>query len=370
MVLLEIFGRLSNNVSPRQSTIQPDPPDRRSFALAQDDRLYPMTLISPPTDTQTHTGREAWQVLEHKRLGLNGTDTIGLVVQGGGMRGVYSMGALAALEEMGFTHCFDHLVGSSAGALNGAYFLTGQASYGVETYIHYLSKKSFVNPFRLKRIVDIDYLVDQIGKKVRPLHLDKLRSSPTTLHVSLTERTHAHTEWITNRTADIDIWEAFRATAAIPLLYNKSVKVGDGHYVDGSISARLPVQRMMEYDCRYVVVILTMPHSHRILSTYSWLQSLTWPATRHYSPALRQAFFGEDIAYNTTKVDLSGHKPQIPGSANRVIVISPQRSPERFSTITTNPKQLLHGAMQAREDTWRAFGHTPPPLANPFAASC
>ena len=73
--------------------------------------------------------------------GLAGPNTFGLVVQGGGMRGVYSMGALAALEEMGFGECFDHVAGSSAGALNGAYFITGQASYGVETYIHYLSRK-------------------------------------------------------------------------------------------------------------------------------------------------------------------------------------------------------------------------------------
>jgi len=327
-----------------------------------------MTMILSPSDTHAHTAREAWQVLEHKRQGLNGADTIGLVVQGGGMRGVYSMGALAALEEMGFTHCFDHLVGSSAGALNGAYFLTGQASYGVETYLHYLSKKSFVNPFRFTRIVDIDYLVDQIGKKVRPLHLDKLRTSPTTLHVSLTERTHAHTRWVTNRTPDIDIWEAFRATAAIPLLYNKSVKVGDGHYVDGSLSARIPLRRMMEHACRYVVVILTMPHSHRITPTHSWLQSLTWPATRHYSPALRHAFFGEDKDYNTTKSHLSGHPPHIPGSTHRVIVISPKHPPEKFSTITTNPTHLLHSALQAREDTWHAFGQSPPPLANPFAA--
>ena len=325
-------------------------------------------MSSHTSDTHAHAAHEAWQILEHKRQGLNGTDSIGLVVQGGGMRGVYSMGALAALEEMGFTQCFDHLVGSSAGALNGAYFLTGQASYGVATYIHYLSQKSFVNPFRFTRIVDIDYLVDQIGKKVRPLHLEKLRASPTTLHVSLTERTHAHTEWVTNRTPDIDIWEAFRATAAIPLLYNKSVKVGAGHYVDGSISARIPIRRMLEHDCRYVVVIMTMPQSHRITSTHALLQSLTWPATRQYSPALRQAFFGEDRAYNTTKIDLSGTHPGIPGSAQRVIVICPQRPPEKFSTITTNPKHLLHGALQAREDTWRAFGQSPPPLTNPFSA--
>ena len=94
-------------------------------------------------ETQKQTAQEAWDLLTRKRQGQAETDTIGLVVQGGGMRGVYSMGALAALAEMGFHQCFDHLAGSSAGALNGAYFLTGQASYGVETYIHYLSKKSF-----------------------------------------------------------------------------------------------------------------------------------------------------------------------------------------------------------------------------------
>ena len=324
-----------------------------------------------PQTLETHrqTAQEAWDLLTRKRQGHAGTDTIGLVVQGGGMRGVYSMGALAALAEMGFHQCFDHLAGSSAGALNGAYFITGQASYGVETYIHYLSKKNFVNPFRLKKMVDIDYLVDHIGKKSRPLHLEKLRSAHTTLHISLTEASHARTHYVTNRTPDIDIWEAFRATAALPLLYNKSVKVGNGIYVDGSISMRIPIQRVVEHGCHYIVVILTMPHSHRITSTHALLQSLTWPATRHYSTALRQAFFGEDRDYNMTKSDLSHANPYISGCPKGVVVISPPRPPEMFSTITTNPKHLLHGALQAREDTWRAFGQSPPPNNNPFAIS-
>jgi len=319
--------------------------------------------------TQRHTAHEAWNLLTRKRRGHSGTDTIGLVVQGGGMRGVYSMGALAALEEMGFNQCFDHVAGSSAGALNGAYFITGQASYGVETYIHYLSKKSFVNPFRLKKMVDIDYLVDHIGKKARPLHLAKLRAAHTTLHISLTESSHAHTHYVTNRTPDIDIWEAFRATAAIPLLYNKSIKVGGGLYVDGSISTRLPIRRIVEHGCRYIVVILTMPLSHRITATHTWLQSLIWPVTRHYSDALRDAFFGEDRDYNTTKSDLSHKIPQISGCPKGVVVISPLKPPEMFSVITTNSKHLLQGALQAREDTWHAFGQSPPPIDNPFALS-
>ncbi|MEC4670033.1 MAG: patatin-like phospholipase family protein, partial [Nitrospirota bacterium] len=143
------------------------------------------------------------------------------------------MGALAALEEMGFGQCFDHVAGSSAGALNGAYFITGQAGYGVETYIKYLSQRNFVNPLRFKKMVDIDYLVDHIGKKVRPLDIKKLTSATTMLHIALTDFSHGKTCYVTNRTPGIDLWEAFRASAAMPILYNKPVKVGDGLYVDG-----------------------------------------------------------------------------------------------------------------------------------------
>ena len=322
------------------------------------------------SDTSFRAGLDAWNILSRKRLGHAGTDTtIGLVVQGGGMRGVYSMAALAALEEMGFGQCFDHVAGSSAGALNGAYFITGQASYGVETYIHHLTQGRFVNPLRWKKMVDIDYLVDHIGKKARPLDLNSLLSSRTTLHISLTECLEGQTCYVTNHTPDIDLWEAFRASAAMPILYNKSVKVGNGLYVDGSLRARVPIRRVLEHGCRYVVVILTMPHAHRIASKNAWIQSLSWPATRHYSAGLRQALFGEDVDYNVTKSDLSRENPRISGCANGVVVITPQRRPERFSTITTDSKHLMQCALEAREDTWRAFGQTPPQIDNPFAIS-
>lgn len=279
------------------------------------------------------------------------------------------MAALAALEEMGFGQCFDHVAGSSAGALNSAYFITGQASYGVETYIHHLTQRRFVNPFRLKKVVDIDYLVDHIGKKARPLDLTALLAARTMLHISLTDISEGQTRYVTNRMPDIDLWEAFRASAAMPILYNKSVRVGDGLYVDGSLRARVPIRRVLEHGCRFVVVILTMPHTHRIASKNAWIQSLSWPATRHYSDPLRQALFGEDGDYNTMKSDLSGESPRIAGCANRVVVITPQQRPERFSMITTNPRQLMQCALEAREDTWKAFGQSPPPVANPFAMS-
>lgn len=321
-----------------------------------------------PTSPFSHekNANEALKLLERKRLGHAETDTIGLVVQGGGMRGIYSIGALAALEEMGFGQCFDHITGSSAGAMNGAYFITGQANYTVQTYVKHLTQKAFVNPFRFNKMVDIDFLVDQIGKRLRPLDINRLRASETTLHISLTEYTSGQTHFVTNKTAGIDLWEALRASAAMPFLYNKPVKVGENLYVDGSLRARLPIKRAIDCGCTYIVVILTMPRSYRVKGKNVLIKSLSWPSTRQHGQAVRQALLGEDEEFNTLMSDLSRQNPQVSGYSNKLVIITPEEPPEMFSTITTDPEQLMRSALGARSDTWRAFGKTPPPIENPF----
>lgn len=314
-----------------------------------------------------HHAREAWHVLEQKRAGRAAPDTIGLVVQGGAMRGVYSMGALAALEEMGFHQSFDHVAGSSAGALNAAYFLTGQANYGVQTYVHYLTKKQFVNPLRIKKMVDIDFLVDHIGKKIRPLDMKKLIAAKTLLHISLTEYSNGKTHYVTNKTPGIDLWEAFRAAAAIPILYNKPVRLGKRLYVDGSLRARLPIKRVVDHGCHYVVVVMTRLQSHRANSRSPLFKTLSWLATRHYSEGLRQALYSEDAEYNATKTHLSRTNPTIPGVPVKLVVIAPKSIDDLVSTVTTDPTQLMQSALKARAETYNAFGKVPPPMKYPFA---
>ena len=57
---------------------------------------------------------------------------LGLVVEGGGMRGCVSGGALQALADLGLRDIFDAVYGSSAGAINSTYFLTGAAGWAGE----------------------------------------------------------------------------------------------------------------------------------------------------------------------------------------------------------------------------------------------
>jgi predicted patatin/cPLA2 family phospholipase len=161
----------------------------------------------------------------------------GLVVQGGGMRGVYSMGALAALEEAGLTQAFDIVVGSSSGAINAAYFLAGQADEAINLYLRHLNSREFINIARLWRIVNVDFAIDTAMKRHRPLKMEALRGSPSLLEIIVVNAETGRPEVITSRDDHYELYEVLRATAALPGLYNKKVQLGGARYVDGGLSA-------------------------------------------------------------------------------------------------------------------------------------
>src|SRR5215469_3391695 len=87
---------------------------------------------------------------------------IGLIVEGGAMRGVISCAALQGLEELGMTQVFDEVYGASAGAVNAAYFLAGQAAYATSIYYQKINNTRFIRRLWHMKIVDIDDLFDSI----------------------------------------------------------------------------------------------------------------------------------------------------------------------------------------------------------------
>ena len=310
--------------------------------------------------------KEIWQVLRRKAAGERDVSPVGLVVQGGGMRGVYSMAVLAAFEEMGWTRCFDHVAGASAGAMNGAHFITGQAGYGVETYIDYLSNRKFIDFFRLKKLVDLDYMIDDLVRHVRPFNLPALLEASTELHIALADAEDASVHYVTNRSENVDLWEAFRATGALPILYNRFVKVGDRLYLDGSLSECLPLPRLLALGCRYIVVVLTRPLSFRSQRVSRPLRALAWWATRHYTPALKRAVFDVNLHFNRTMSVLAAPVRRRLHEAVKILVIAPNSEEQLVRCVTRNPRRLRECAWQGRADAWHVFGQRPPATTHPF----
>ena len=115
---------------------------------------------------------------------------IALVIEGGGMRGVVSAGMTAAIEQLGFTDCFDEVHGASAGAFAGAFLLAGQAAYLTALYPHGFGNPVFAAPFRFVRrrpVFDLDYVIGEVWRRQRPLRTDRILARGIELHCTATD---------------------------------------------------------------------------------------------------------------------------------------------------------------------------------------
>lgn len=229
------------------------------------------------------------EILEKHRDGKSDDRVFGLIMQGGGMRAVYSAATISPLVDADLTNSFDHVVGSSAGALNVAYFLSADRNT-YKTYTDSLTNRNFINPMRISSIVDIDYLIDTALKQERPIDINRLQDSRTQLHIVLTNAETGKREVMNSSKVSTDIYEQFRATAALPILYNQRIKIGDKHYIDGGVTDLLPIDVALELGCTDVVVVMTQRHDSfqfAKLQTRSLNHLIRWLG-RKYPKAVRE----------------------------------------------------------------------------------
>lgn len=299
----------------------------------------------------------------------------GLVLQGGGMRGIFSMACLYSLSEMGFSNAFDHIIGVSAGAINGAYFISRQTTEAVRVYLNYLTDNKFINRTRFNKIIDIDYLVDNVLRKKNEVNIDVIRDSLTKLHVCLTEKYTKKCEFISYNSAEeslaVDIYSLFKATSALPILYGNDVKINDCIYVDGGASNFLPIDKAVELGCTDIVVVLTTPMSLLESSWFKYkylfqsvvINGFNGGAYRRYLSLLN--FMKQVGLQNKSKSEQTLDKDLDKDNIN-ISVICPVGLQKYFiSRLDTNIDRLTRYALLARNITRMHFGYNPA-IDNPF----
>lgn len=181
-----------------------------------------------------------------------------LVLEGGGMRGVYTSGVLEAFDHAGVR--FDSIVACSAGACAAASYLAGQTWRNRRVYLDYLDGNKLVRFSRLwtgGNVMDIDYLTDDVTLRLCPLDLRALQTSEARLHIAVTDWMSGDVRYLNNH--EDDILTAFRATCALPFFYRGEVRYQGRRYIDGGVADPVPVARAVELGARDIVVVLTSP---------------------------------------------------------------------------------------------------------------
>jgi len=263
------------------------------------------------------------------------------VLQGGAMRGVASAGAIIALEQLGFTHAFDAVYGASAGAINGAYFLAGQAAFGTSIYYQDIANRRFIHLARLWKVVDMDFLFEEIIARRKRLDLDRVRANRTPLYIVATDVRTGREVLFCSHDRELDLLAALKASAALPILYPHPVRVGDRLYVDGGVVDAIPIEHAIRDGCTDLLVVLTVPKTYRAAPPNALERLVAARWLRRLSPDLERALLHRHEAYNRA-LDLALGRPEAP--VNILALFLDPHLPLR--RLTTDARLLKRAAIE------------------------
>lgn len=187
---------------------------------------------------------------------------LGLAVEGGGMRGAVSAAMLTALDDLGLRPVFDVVYGSSSGAVNAAYFLTGDAWYPLTIYVDDLPTRHFVDFRRAlsgRAILNLDYAFEHVMETVKPLPYDALVETSPQLQVAVTMTDTLETMSVSHFDSGADLKAALRASCWMPIAVPGLGEFRGRPAVDGSALTAHPTIVALRDDCTHVLSLSTRP---------------------------------------------------------------------------------------------------------------
>lgn len=187
---------------------------------------------------------------------------IALAIEGGGSRAAYSAGMALALDEAGLTDSFDDVYGTSGGALNGAWLLSGEARRWIRSWAWpEVAAAGVTDPRRLLRggpLVDLGRLVHHVYEAITPMDFAAILANPIGFHPIATDaRTGRPADLAPYLTDRLSLQTSLRASACMPLLAGRPVRLGGRTFVDGGLSEGVPFRTALADGATHVLVLRT-----------------------------------------------------------------------------------------------------------------
>lgn len=187
----------------------------------------------------------------------------GLVLEGGAMRGTYTIGVLDVFMENGIV--FDGVIGVSAGAIHGASFVSEQKGRNIRYYKKYASDKRFMSFYSLITTGDLvgkEFCYNEIPWELDKFDNDTFKNSKTEFYVVVANVETGKSEYV--RLTDLkkeEDMEYLRASASMPLV-SKIVQINGKKYLDGGITDSIPLKAFEGMGYERNVVVATRPDSY------------------------------------------------------------------------------------------------------------
>lgn len=219
-----------------------------------------------------------------------------LVLEGGGLRGVFTCGVLDCFMDHGIR--FPFTVGVSAGACNGLSYMSGQRGRARSSNIDLMEKYHYVGlKYMLTQgcIMDFKLLFEDFPEKIIPYDYPAYFSNPDRFVMVTTNCMTGKAEYLEEKKSSERVMSIVRASSSLPFV-SKITYVDGVPMLDGGIVDSIPVQYALDQGYEHPLVILTRNKGYRKKDGYIRAAKAFY---RKY-PLLQKAIFQRNIVYNQT----------------------------------------------------------------------
>ena len=217
-----------------------------------------------------------------------------LVLEGGGMRGVFTCGVLDCFMDHQIR--FPYTIGVSAGACNGLSYISRQRGRAKYSNIDLLDKYNYIglrHLLRKRNIMDFDLLFTEFPEHILPYDYDAYFSSPERYEMVTTNCLTGEANYFEEKSDKKRLIDIVRASSSLPFVCPITY-VDEIPMLDGGIVDSIPLQRAMDEGYASYVVVLTRNKGYRKETKDIRVPSFIY---RKY-PRIREALNNRSLCYN------------------------------------------------------------------------
>lgn len=223
-------------------------------------------------------------------------DNTALILEGGGLRGVFTCGVLDCFMDKGIR--FPFTVGVSAGACNGLSYMSGQRGRAKSSNIDLMDKHHYVGfKYLLTQgcIMDYKLLFEDFPEKIIPYDYEAYFANTDRFVMVTTNCLTGKAEYFEEKTDRKRVMDIVRASSSLP--YVAKITYVDGMpMLDGGIADPIPVEYAQSQGYERMVVVLTRNKGYRKNEKQLPVPKFIY---RKY-PELRKTLSSRNAKYNRT----------------------------------------------------------------------
>ncbi len=201
---------------------------------------------------------------------------IGLVLEGGGLRGVFASAVVDFFIENGIS--FPYIIGTSSGAFNGL-CLRAKQHGRIKRCLSYDSGeiKAVKKLLDSKKKTIYSRVYGNLSNKAEPYDLNAFFLHDGEFETVVTDCDSGLPAYLIERSSSRRLWDILYAANASPAI-ESPVTIDGCSFVDGYVADPIPFKRAFERGCDKVVVVLTsgIDHEPEISSSVKMLFSIAF----------------------------------------------------------------------------------------------